>query len=122
MNYTYNLNFERKTIDVVINGICNTTELKRIEFLIRLKANELKYRIVFDYRQLNINSMMSELYFWFTSDYFENDNTLKYIQTAYLVDKEYWNKFLFFECTSSNKGITIKVFLEENALLDWLKC
>ena len=63
---------------------------------------------------------MAEAYFWFSDLYDKVDWELRKIPLAYLVNKEDWEFYLFFECTSVNKGFPIKVFQEENAVSKWL--
>jgi hypothetical protein len=121
MNYSYNLNSENKTITVITTGNYNARELETIEFQIRRKANDLKYKIIFDYRMSKISISITDFYYWFSNKYDSTNLRLKLIQSAYLVNDNDWDAYTFFECTSANNSIPVKVFLEENAANDWLK-
>lgn len=121
MNYFYVLNSDNKTITVITTGKFGADELEEIELKTRIMANKLKYRIIFDYRQSKILITVARLYYWFSLDYYKNDIMLKHIQTAYIVNKEDWKIYSFFECTCFNSGIPIKVFHEEDFVLKWFK-
>lgn len=121
MKYTYIINSESKTIAVITIGNLEPKEVAAMELKMRLNAKDQKYKIIFDYRLSKNRISIIEAYSWF-SIYYENINReLKYIPSAYLVNKEDWDFYSFFECTSINKGIPIKVFQEENAVLKWLE-
>lgn len=120
MIYTYETNSENQSIFVITKGDLIAKEVAAMGLEILLKAKELKYKVIFDYRNSKNRISIVEAYNWFSTYYDLIDNELKFIPTAYIANKEDWNFYSFFECTSNNKGIPVKVFQEENAVLEWL--
>ena len=120
MHYTYQINHDYKMINVVTIGDLITKELASMQLKISKIAKQLKYKIIYDYRLSKNRISMAEAYFWFNNLYDKVDWESRKIPLAYLVNIEDWKFYLFFECTSVNKGFPIKVFQEENAVLKWL--
>jgi hypothetical protein len=58
---------------------------------------------------------------WFLNYYMDNENALKTIPTAHLTRVEDEPFFKFFETTTNNNGIPIKMFLEEESAMAWLE-
>ena len=85
-----------------------------------LKAKELKYKVIIDNRHSKNKITIAEAYSWFSNHYDHIDTELRHIPTAYISNKEDWNFYSFFECTCLNKGIRIKVFLDENTASEWI--
>ena len=113
MHYTYQINHDYKMINVITKGDLIIKELAPMELKISKIAKQLKYKIIYDYRLSKNRISMAEAYFWFSDLYDKVDWELRKIPLAYLVNKEDWKFYLFFECTSVNKGFPIKVFQEE---------
>jgi len=121
MEYNYEINSESKTIYVITTGDLRVKETAEMGLDILMKAKELRYKIVFDNRLSRNKISIGDAYFWFSAHYDTIDKELKKIPTAYLVNENDWEFYFFFQCTNTNKGIPIKVFLEENAVLNWIK-
>lgn len=122
MTYTYKINSGNKTIVVITTGDLETKEVAAMELIIRLKANELKYKIIFDYRLSKNRISITEAYYWFSTHYDSINSKLRYIPSAYIANKEDRDFYSFFETTSNNKGIQIKMFLDEKLAFEWLEC
>jgi hypothetical protein len=84
-------------------------------------AMDLKYKIIFDYRLSKNKISITDAYYWVSTHFDIVDTKLKMIKSAYLVNKVDWEFYLFFETTSSNHGMQIKVFQDEDTLLSWLE-
>lgn len=121
MKYIYKINHENKTIVVITTGDLETKEVAAMGLRIRLKANELKYKIILDYRLSKNRISITEAYYWFSTHYDSINSKLRYIPSAYIVNKEDRDFYSFFETTSNNKGIPIKMFLDEKPALEWLE-
>ena len=121
MKYIHKINHENKTIVVITIGDLETKEVAAMGLRIRLKANELKYKIIFDSRLSKNRISMTEAYYWFSTHYDRIDSKLKFIPSAYIANKADKDFFRFFETTSNNKGIPIKMFLDEKSALEWLE-
>jgi hypothetical protein len=121
MKHTYEINPESQTINVVIIGSLETKELADLGLKIMLKAKELKYKIIFDCRMSRNKITIVEAYYWYTTHYDHIDIELRHIPIAYIVNKEDWDFYSFFECTCRNKGITVKAFMDENIVQKWLE-
>ena len=87
---------------------------------IRTKAKELNFSILFDFRQSKNRITMGDAYFWFTDFYEDNEKLLISIPTANLSSTEDEPFFKFFETTTNNNGIPIKMSLEEEPAIVWL--
>ena len=120
MDYTYEINSDNKTIVVITTGDLETKEFAEMGLKILLKAKELKYKIIFDFRFSKNKILLAEAYFWFSTHYDHVDRQLKYIQSAYLTNEVDHYFYSFFELTSNNKGIPMKLFLDEAPALEWL--
>jgi len=120
MEFTYEIINCNKTIIVITTGDLQTTGVVEMELKIRLIAEKLNYKILFDCRLSKNRISITEAYSWFSTHYSGIHNELKWIRTAYLVNKEDWEYYSFFETTSNNRGIPIKAFLDENDILKWV--
>jgi hypothetical protein len=121
MKFTYEINSKNQTIYVLTTGDIITEEAVAMGLKIKLKAKELKYKIVFDNRLSKNRISFGEAYYWFSTHFDNIDTELKFIPTAYIANKEDWDFYCFFECTCFNKGIQIRAFQEENAAMKWLE-
>ena len=121
MNYTYTIVPKSKTITLITKGELNPNEVAELELKIRLIANDLKYKIIFDFRLSKIKISVSEAFYWM-SNHFDNVETkFKQMKSAYLVNKEDWEFYTFFEYTNTNNGFPIKAFREEALISSWLE-
>lgn len=119
MEYACEIDSETKTIKVITKGELTTTETAAMALKVLIKAKELKYKIIFDYR-LSINRIsFADAYFWYSKHYDNVDVELRKVPTAYIVNEKDWQFFSFFECTNNNKLIPIKIFRNENTIFDW---
>jgi len=121
MTYTYEIDDANKTITVVTEGDLLSKEAAEMGLTILLKAKELKYRIIFDYRLSKNRISIAEAYYWFSNHYDSVDSELRLIPSVYIPNKDDFEFFNFFELTCNNRGIPIKVFLDEEAASKWLK-
>lgn len=120
MEYTYELNSEMQTIIVKTTGYLTTKKTAAMGVEILLKAKDLNYKVIFDHRLSKNRISIAEAYSWYSNHYDHIDIELRRIPTAYISNKEDLPFYSFFECTCNNKGIIIKVFREENAVLEWV--
>ena len=120
MDYNFELNKNSKIITVKTTGHLKTTELAEMCVLIRKKAVDLNYNIIFDYSLSKNFISITEAYYWFSDYYDVVDLKLRQIPAAVITSKEDNEFFQFLETTCSNEGITLKVFLEELPAVQWL--
>jgi hypothetical protein len=121
MEFTFEIITYNKTIKVITTGDLETTEVAKMDLKIRLIAKELKYKILYDCRLSKNKISITEAYYWFSTYYDKKYPELKSLRTAYLVNKEDWEYYSFFETTSYNRGIPIEAFLDENDVLKWVE-
>lgn len=121
MKYTYEINPEGRTINVVLIGSLETKKLADLGLEIMLKAKELKYKIIFDCRMSRNKITIAEAYYWYATHYDHIDIELRNIPLAYIVNQEDWDFYSFFECTCMNKGIQLKVFKKKADVLNWIE-
>ena len=120
MNYNYSIDESSKTVTVRTTGHLETKELSEMGILMRVQARDLKYKIIFDYRLSKNFISITEAYYWFSDYYDVVDIKLGQIPTAIITNNEDKEFFNFFETTCTNKGIIIKIFLEEISAINWL--
>lgn len=108
MKYSYEINSATQTINVITIGNLRSKEVAAMELEIRMKAKELKYKIIFDHRLSKNRISIGEAYYWFSTHFDNIDSGLRKIPTVYIANKTDWDFYSFFECTSKNKGIPIK--------------
>jgi hypothetical protein len=121
MKYTCEIISDYKIIKVKVVGDLTVRETASMGKAIRLKAIEINYKILFDFTQTKNKISIGDAYFWFSDNYDAIDNKLRYIKTAHLTNQVDKSDFGFFETSCFNKGISVKIFLEKEEALKWLK-
>lgn len=121
MEYTYEIIDEYKIIKVTVLGVLTTREAALMGIIVRVKAYEIGYKLLFDYTLLtSIQISSGAAYFWFPDHYDNISIKLRHIATALLINERNHSAFCFFENTCYNKGIKLKVFMENKKALEWL--
>ena len=121
MEYNYKLISEFKIIKVTVKGDISAEETALMGKTIRVKAKEIDYKIFFDLVQTRNRISIFEAYSWFADHYDKIDVKLRYIPTAYLSNEKDRDFFRFFETTCLNKGIRVRMFMEMDKAMEWLK-
>ena len=121
MEYNFEINSETKIIQVITIGDLMTKEVVAMGFEIMTKAKLLKSKILYDNRLSKNRISLFEAYDWYHAHYDNIDGTFRYIPTAYVANVDDWDFYSFFECTSINKGIPLRVFKEKQLALSWLE-
>ncbi len=121
MKYAFEINTMSKTIRVITEGNLTIQKAAAMGLEILMKAKELKCKIIFDHRLSKNKISITDAYYWFPTHYDNIDMEFRKIPTAYIVNNTDLEFYSFFECTCTNKGIPIKVFQDENAVLKWLE-
>lgn len=122
MEYTCEIIDERKIIKVTVLGVLTTHETALMGIIVRVKAYETGYKLLFDYARLtSIQISCGAAYFWFPDHYDKINIKLRHIPTAILTNKTNHSAFNYFENTCYNKGIKLRVFEENKKALEWLK-
>ncbi|MDP4239445.1 MAG: STAS/SEC14 domain-containing protein [Bacteroidota bacterium] len=121
MEYTYEIVNDDRIIKVKASGEITPKEAAIMGKNIRIKAKELSYKILFDLRQAENKVSISEAYFWFADHYDKIDIKLRYIPTAHVTHEEDKSFFKFFETTCFNKCIKVRMFMEQEEALNWLR-
>lgn len=121
MEYTYELIAELKIIKVNVFGDLLPMQAALMGIMIRTKAYEMGYKLLFDYTLISsVQISMGAAYFWFIDHYDSINIAFRYIPTAYLVNEIIKSDFNFFELTCYNKGIKVRIFMENEKALEWL--
>jgi hypothetical protein len=121
MKYTCEIISDYKIIKVNVVGDLTVNEAASMGKTVRLKAIEMNYKILFDFTQTKNKISIGDAYFWFSDHYDTINSKLRYIKTAHLTNKIDKSDFDFFETSCFNKGISVKIFLETEKALEWLK-
>lgn len=120
MEYTYEILSDCKIIKVKVIGDLVAKETAALGKIIRLKAKEMNYKILFNLTEAHNKISIFEAYFWFADHYDNIDTKLRYIPTAYLTNEKDKSFFKFFETTCLNKSIRVKMFMEKEEAFKWL--
>ena len=121
MEYTYEIIREDKIIIVTVWGDLTTAETALMGKTIRQKAKTMNYNILFDFRNSRHKLSIGEAYFWFANHYDKINIGFRTIPTVHLINENDKQFFHFFETTSFNKGIKIKMCTEMEHALEYLK-
>ncbi|MEI7502906.1 MAG: hypothetical protein WCJ61_06445 [Paludibacter sp.] len=121
MEYNFTINTDKKIITVQTSGELIKNEVAKMDKRIRTKAKELNCSILFDFRQSKNRITMADAFFWFTELYENDENPLISIPTVHLSSAEDEQFFRFFEITTNNNGIPIKMFTDNMHAIEWLK-
>ena len=120
MEYNFTINTDTKIITVQTTGELIKNEVAKMDKRIRTKAKEFNCSILFDFRKSKNQITMADAFFWFTELYEDNEKSLISIPTVHLSSAEDEQFFRFFETTTNNNGIPIKMFLEDEPAMRWL--
>jgi hypothetical protein len=120
MNYTQIIYPDIKILLVRAFGELHTKEVALMDKNIRLKAKELNYKIIYDFRDTANHMSIADAYNWFADD----DNNvlfkLRNIPVVKITNEHDESFFNFFELTSNNKGGRIKTCKDEISAFKWL--
>lgn len=121
MEYEFEYDDNRKIIFIRINGELLIEESSKMGLEARLKAKEINFRLIFDFKKTTFIRSIVQAHCWPDDHYIGIDPTIKHIKTAYVVndrDMEFWS---FVETSFMNKGFNIKIFQEEKDAIEWIK-
>lgn len=120
MEYIIEINDSVRISKVILTGILTVSEMGPIGKEARLKAYELGYKLLFDFRSVDVNVTMAEAFNYPREAYSDIEPATKIIPTAHLVkieDEEFWS---FVEISFRNVGMNIRMFFDENEAVEWL--
>ncbi|MDD3321550.1 MAG: hypothetical protein PHS59_08915 [Paludibacter sp.] len=120
MEYTFELINDFKIIEVKVFSIFEENDAVIMGKMIRKKAIELNYKILYDFSQSINRISYTKAYYWFREHYDNIDIKYRYIPTAHITNEEDFVFFNFFETTCINSGIRIKLFRKRDDALEWL--
>jgi len=120
MEYNYTINTDTKIITVQTKGDLIKNEVAEMDKSIRMKASELERNVLFDFRKSKNKISIADAYFWYDEFYNDDERFLMSIPTVHLSSAGDEDFFKFFETTTNNNGIPIKMFTEEEAAIAWL--
>ena len=117
MNYSYEINVQKKTIFVKLTGNITTKELAFLDKEIRTKAKMLNYKVLFDFRDSIQSLPVSETDLWLDSNYYKSFNDLMTIPVAFILNDNFSN---FLNITSIPQNFPFKVFNDDISASQWL--
>ncbi len=121
MQYVEVIDDDRKTITARIQGDTTEMQLASEARETRLRAKELHYGIVFDFRLTNLRITVTQVYYWIEKHYDGVDPDLKHIPVAYLIRWRDQQLFDFIETRFHNTGATVQQFEDETVAVAWLQ-
>jgi hypothetical protein len=117
MEHAYKIDESKQIIFVTITGNVHEKEASVVGILMRMKAIELNYGLLFDFRLSTNHITVGQAYFWFDRYY---DAELKKVKTVHLINQSDYHFFEFVQTTSKNRGAKLKVFTNEAEAIEWL--
>ncbi|HEY6913618.1 MAG TPA: hypothetical protein VI413_02995 [Paludibacter sp.] len=121
MKYTYDIYPAQRILSVKLQGGLYTDEVTLMDKEIRLKANGLNYKIVYDFRKTTNHISVADAYYWFVAEYNKMLFDLKYIPVAKITNEQDRDFFDFFGLTATNKGCIMKICKDETSAFQWLE-
>jgi hypothetical protein len=121
MKYTYEIYPDNRILSVRLSGELYAGEVALMDKEIRLKANGLNYKIVYDFRETTNHISVADAYYWFSLEHNKALFDLKYIPVVKITNEQDKDFFDFFGITSNNKGATIKICKDETSAFQWLE-
>lgn len=121
MRYKEEVDDPRKILCVRVSGEITKEKLAPKTTQTRLRAKELNYGILLDFRKVRNYVTIVDAYYWLAEHYDGLDATLKFIPTAHVVDPKDEEFARFVETTFLNRGASIRVFTQERAAIEWLE-
>lgn len=120
MEYTSQINEPSKILFVRVSGVSDKEAMSAMGIAMRLKAQELNYKLLFDFRKIEPFLSVIARYNWVEDNYDRVDPSLKFIPTAHLANEEDMKTFRMLETFWRNKGAEVKLFSEEEDAIKWL--
>jgi len=121
MRYSYVLNHGIKIIIVKVIGDLHTNDVAKMDKEIRIKAKELNYKIIFDFRETKNYISISDAYNWFSNNYKNSFFNLCFIPVVKISNEKDKSFFQFFETTMINRGVNVKMCADEISAYHWLE-
>lgn len=121
MEYTYEVHPDLKVLSVRLSGMLYKKDVALIDHEIRLKARELNYKIVLDFRDTSNYMSFGDAYFWFGTNSNNMSMDLIYIPVVHVTNEQDEYFFNFLEITSNNKGARIKTCRDQTSAFQWLE-
>ncbi|MDD3079666.1 MAG: hypothetical protein PHH37_11270 [Paludibacter sp.] len=121
MKYNYSIDINNKIIFVNVTGSIYESDASEIGLLLRQKAQEMRYSLIFNLVETDNNISMGSAYFWFEKYYDRINDKLRFIPTAYITHKNQGSYYNFIQTICLNHGIKTRIFDNEEAAINWLK-
>ena len=121
MGYTLEINKRKRLVITRLEGDLFHEEMGKIGIEARLKAKELNYKTLFDFRNTKNYVSITDAHYWIKDFYDKTDKDIRHIPAAHLVDEENADFFDFIETSWSNQGLTVGSFYDEGAAIQRLE-
>lgn len=120
MEYDVEIDSGNQVVLCVCKGTLDLASAKSMTKDVRKRASDSDYGLLYDVTNVSLGVGIFDAYF-FPRD-MENiyeDSTHRYGKAAiiYKADKEFWE---FFETTSRNAGLDVKLFRQREDAIEWL--
>ena len=120
MEYSYIINDVHRTVLVTVIGELYANDFAKLNIDVCSVAQELNYKLIFDFTNAVVRIGLGEVYFWF-SDHLGQFNTPSIrIPTAHIANDLNEAFFRFVEVAWTNRGSRTKMFKEVERALEWL--
>ena len=120
MEVQYEYDDKQKIIFIRVSGEMTMESIASISNEIRLKAKEMNYKLLYDFRKSTYKKAIIDAYKFFEENFDEKEIEVNYIPTANIVNVEDQDFFQFVETTLTNRGARLKYFTDEKKGIDWL--
>jgi hypothetical protein len=120
--YTVTLDTENNIVHVVVQGVLTKELGEEIITNARAAAAEHKYRILCDVRGVDVKVPLADWFFLPRTLPIFKDAKIRTIRSAVLVSPGTHKRvYDFYETVTHNLGMSVRVFLDEDKAVDWLK-
>lgn len=120
MDYSIEMLDDKRIIKVVIKSDLYPEETAAMGAKIRLRALDLNYMIILDFRDTTNYVSLIQGHNWFSDFYTDLNPKIKFIPTVHITNAEEEKFFQFVETPLVNNGVVIKVAKDEESAIEWL--
>ena len=120
MEVVYEYDDDRKIIIIRVSGEMTIETIAPVSNENRLKAKEMNYKLLYDFRRSSYKKAIVGAYKFFEENFDETEIDVNYIPTANIINEEDVEFFKFIETTLTNRGARLKYFTDEEKGIEWL--
>jgi hypothetical protein len=121
MTFSVTVDDEKKLVISKVRGVLKGRKTAEMGKSCRLKAKQLGYSLILDFRDTQITIGIAETFSWFKDHYSKDESSLRLVKTAHLYSPNQERLFEFVQLSWQNQGILTRAFRDRDAAISWLR-